>query len=57
VAILEQASQWGVCCHKLEQEFDAGDVLRTLEFPLSALEWAAATIRSEAPKIGAWISR
>ncbi|HEX4052048.1 MAG TPA: formyltransferase family protein [Steroidobacteraceae bacterium] len=34
-AILEQASHWGVSCHKLEHAFDAGDVLRTVEFPLS----------------------
>ncbi len=37
-AILEQARRWGVACHKLEHEFDAGDVLRTIEFPLSADE-------------------
>jgi methionyl-tRNA formyltransferase len=38
VAILEQASHWGVCCHKLEQAFDAGDILRSIEFPLGAYE-------------------
>lgn len=37
-AILEQASSWGVSCHKLEQELDAGDVLRIAEFPLSSHE-------------------
>lgn len=37
-AILEQASSWGVCCHKLEREFDSGDILKTLEFALSADE-------------------
>jgi len=37
-AILEQAASWGVACHKLEHEFDAGDVLRTIEFPLSNYE-------------------
>jgi methionyl-tRNA formyltransferase len=33
-AILEQASHWGVSCHKLEDAFDSGDVLRTAQFPL-----------------------
>jgi len=37
-AILEQATHWAVTCHKLEPEFDAGDVLKTLPFPLSPLE-------------------
>ena len=37
-AILEQARSWGVSCHKIEQQFDSGDVLRTLEFPLSSQE-------------------
>jgi methionyl-tRNA formyltransferase len=37
-AILEQASTWGVSCHKVEHEFDSGDVLSTVEFPLSADE-------------------
>jgi methionyl-tRNA formyltransferase len=36
VPILEQAAAWGVACHKLEHEFDAGDVLKTVEFPVSA---------------------
>ena len=34
-AILEQAATWGVACHKLEREFDAGDILHRIEFPLS----------------------
>lgn len=33
-AILEQAGSWGVSCHKLEQQFDSGDVLKAIEFPL-----------------------
>jgi methionyl-tRNA formyltransferase len=33
-AILEEAVTWGVACHKVEHEFDAGDVLKTVEFPL-----------------------
>jgi methionyl-tRNA formyltransferase len=37
-AILEQADSWGVCCHKLEQQFDTGDVLRRIEFALDAYE-------------------
>jgi methionyl-tRNA formyltransferase len=37
-AILERAAVWGVTCHKLEQEFDSGDVLRSLEFALSDQE-------------------
>jgi methionyl-tRNA formyltransferase len=37
-AILEEAGTWGVSCHKLEQQFDTGDVLKTLEFPISAAE-------------------
>ncbi|HTW74795.1 MAG TPA: formyltransferase family protein [Steroidobacteraceae bacterium] len=37
-AILERATRWGVSCHKLEPQFDRGEVLRTLEFPLSADE-------------------
>jgi methionyl-tRNA formyltransferase len=36
VPILEQAGRWGVACHKLEHDFDAGDVLSTVEFPVSA---------------------
>jgi methionyl-tRNA formyltransferase len=35
VPILEQASTWGVSCHRIEHEFDAGHVLRTVEFPMS----------------------
>src|SRR3984957_4323062 len=37
-AILDGASTWGLSCHKVEHEFDAGDVLKTAEFPLSAYE-------------------
>jgi methionyl-tRNA formyltransferase len=35
VPVLQQAATWGVSCHKLEHEFDAGDVLKTIEFPVS----------------------
>jgi methionyl-tRNA formyltransferase len=34
-AILGQAASWGVSCHKLEREFDSGDVLKVDEFSLS----------------------
>jgi methionyl-tRNA formyltransferase len=34
--ILEQAGTWAVACHKLEHEFDTGDVLKTCAFPMSA---------------------
>ena len=37
-AILEGAATWGIACHKVEHEFDSGDVLRTVEFPLSVME-------------------
>ncbi|HVW68154.1 MAG TPA: formyltransferase family protein [Steroidobacteraceae bacterium] len=37
-AILESAATWGVSCHKIEPEIDRGDILKTLEFPLSAAE-------------------
>jgi methionyl-tRNA formyltransferase len=37
-AILEGATTWGIACHKVEHEFDTGDVLQTVEFPLSATE-------------------
>jgi methionyl-tRNA formyltransferase len=37
-AILEEAATWGLSCHKVEREFDSGDVLRAVEFPLSADE-------------------
>jgi methionyl-tRNA formyltransferase len=37
-AILQGATRWGVSCHKLEAQFDSGDVLRVLEFPLDADE-------------------
>lgn len=34
-AILEDAPTWGVACHKVEREFDSGDILKGIEFPLS----------------------
>jgi methionyl-tRNA formyltransferase len=34
-AILERAAAWGVSCHKLEHDFDTGDVLKSVEFALS----------------------
>lgn len=34
-AILEQRHVWGVACHKIEHEFDSGDVLKMNEIPLS----------------------
>ncbi len=34
-AILGNASSWGVSCHKVAPEFDAGDILQGVEFPLS----------------------
>ena len=37
-AILAGATTWGVACHKVEQELDAGDVLKSVEFPLSPHE-------------------
>jgi methionyl-tRNA formyltransferase len=37
-AILEQATHWGVTCHKVEREFDSGDILSASEFPLSPHE-------------------
>jgi methionyl-tRNA formyltransferase len=37
-AILEQAASWGVTCHKVEPEFDSGDILKATEFPLSPHE-------------------
>jgi methionyl-tRNA formyltransferase len=37
-AILERATVWGVACHKLEHDFDSGDVLRSVEFALSDQE-------------------
>jgi methionyl-tRNA formyltransferase len=36
VPILERSSTWGMSCHRLEHEFDSGDVLRTIEFPVAA---------------------
>jgi len=37
-AILENRQQWGVSCHRLEHDFDAGDVLAQERFPLSVDE-------------------
>ena len=37
-AILDEAATWGISCHKVEHQFDRGDVLKTAEFPLSAME-------------------
>jgi methionyl-tRNA formyltransferase len=37
-AILERAPTWGVSCHKVEPEFDSGDILAGIEFPLSENE-------------------
>ena len=37
-AILAGATTWGIACHKVEHEFDTGDVLQTVEFPLAATE-------------------
>ena len=33
--ILEQATSWGVTCHKVEREFDSGDILKACEFSLT----------------------
>jgi len=37
-AILGNASTWGVSCHKVAPEFDSGDILQCVEFPLSPAE-------------------
>lgn len=37
-AILEEAATWGLSCHKVEHEFDSGDVLQSVEFPLAVDE-------------------
>ena len=34
-AILEASPTWGLTCHKIEHEFDSGDVLKAVEFPLA----------------------
>jgi methionyl-tRNA formyltransferase len=34
-AILEESPTWGLTCHKVEHEFDTGDVLKKVEFPLA----------------------
>jgi methionyl-tRNA formyltransferase len=35
VPVLEGSGTWGVSCHKIEREFDVGDVLKCIEFPMS----------------------
>ena len=35
VPVLEGTANWGVSCHKIEHDFDTGDVLRSVEFPIS----------------------
>jgi methionyl-tRNA formyltransferase len=35
VPILEQCATWGISCHKVEPEFDTGDVLSCVEFPIA----------------------
>ena len=37
-AILGQARSWAVTCHKVEHEFDAGDILASRDFPLGEHE-------------------
>jgi methionyl-tRNA formyltransferase len=37
-AILEGADSWGVACHKIEHEFDTGDILAERQVPMSADE-------------------
>ena len=37
-AILEEFPTWALSCHKIESEFDTGDVLKKVEFPLAADE-------------------
>jgi methionyl-tRNA formyltransferase len=32
------AAHWGVCCHRLEPQFDSGDRLKSLQFPISSHE-------------------
>ena len=34
-ATLEESPTWGLSCHKIEPEFDSGDVLKMVEFPLT----------------------
>jgi methionyl-tRNA formyltransferase len=34
-AILEGSPSWGLTCHKIEHEFDSGDILKRVEFPLT----------------------
>jgi methionyl-tRNA formyltransferase len=53
-AILDGATTWGIACHKVEHEFDAGDVLHTVEFPLSASEDHAATPQSDGSYHSKW---
>jgi methionyl-tRNA formyltransferase len=35
VPVLERSDTWGVSCHKIEQDFDVGEVLKCIEFPMS----------------------
>jgi methionyl-tRNA formyltransferase len=37
-AVRDRHTSWGVSCHKLSQDFDAGDILACERFPLSAAE-------------------
>jgi methionyl-tRNA formyltransferase len=37
-ALLDQQPTWGVSCHKVEHDFDSGDLLATRQFPLSSGE-------------------
>ena len=34
-ALLDSRKSWGVSCHKIEHEFDKGDVLAKIDFPLN----------------------
>lgn len=34
-AILENRPEWGISCHKVEHDFDRGDVLRVAPFPVA----------------------
>lgn len=37
-AVLENRNQWGIACHRLTQEIDAGEILAIEKFPLRADE-------------------
>ncbi|MBN3806979.1 formyl transferase [Paraburkholderia sp. Ac-20336] len=41
-AILDDRRAWGISCHRLDAEFDAGNVLAAETFPLDADEWHEA---------------